>query len=112
MNLQKFNLQNVIIISPIICSIFMAVLILLMQPLLPFKMPLFYSLSWGEEQLATKPQFLIIPALALCITLINLMLSWHLKNNKVLLTRILIFSSLIATGILLINLLKIFFLFL
>lgn len=112
MNLQRFNLQNAIIISPIICSIFMAALILLMQPLLPFKMPLFYSLSWGEEQLATKTQFFIIPALTLCITLINLMLSWHLKNNKVLLIRILIFSSLAATGILLINLLKIFFLFL
>lgn len=109
---KKLNWQNTIIVSPIICSAVMAILILLLQPFLPFKMPLFYSLAWGEQQLATRPQFLIIPALALSITLTNLMLSWHLKNNQILLKNILIFSSFVVTGILIISIIKIFFLFL
>ena len=112
MILKKLNLQSIIIISPIILSFATAILILLLKPLLPFKMPFFYSLVWGEEQLATLPQFLIIPALSSCIALINLMVTWQLNNNQILLKRILIYSSLVSTVILMINIIKIFFLFL
>lgn len=109
---KKINLQNIIIVSPIILSFITAILILFSQPFLPFKLPFFYSLTWGAEQLATLPQFLIIPALSLCFTLINLMVTWQLKNNQILLKRILIYSSLVLTGILVVSIIKIFFLFL
>lgn len=109
---KKINLQTVIIVSPIILSFIIAILILLLQSFLPFKMPFFYSLTWGEEQLATLPQFLIIPALSLCFTLINLMVTWQLKNNQILLKQILIYSSFVSIGILAVGIIKIFFLFL
>ncbi|MBI2017964.1 hypothetical protein HYS92_02850 [Candidatus Daviesbacteria bacterium] len=112
MNLKKFNLQTLVIALPIASSMIIVVLIILMQPLLPFKMPLFYSLSWGEEQLATLPQFLIVPALISCISLINLMISWHLKGSQVISNDILIYSSLFTAVILASAIIKVFFLFL
>lgn len=39
--------------------------------LLPEKIPLFYSRPWGEEQLASKPLFFLIPGIVFTFTLIN-----------------------------------------
>lgn len=111
MIIKKLSFQTVVQTLPIILSLILTILILSTQRFLPFHMPLFYSLSWGEGQLATIPQFLIIPAIISCITLINLMIIWQLHKNQILLKQILLLSSLAITGILTFTILKVVFIF-
>ena len=96
---------------PIILSIPLTVFILLMGRFLPSELPLFYSLAWGENQLVTSLQFLILPSIAVCISLINLLIYWHLHSSQILLKKILLGISLTVTLILLISFFKIIFIF-
>lgn len=50
--------------------------------LLPEKIPLFYTRPWGEEQLAQKQLFFLVPGLMLVFSLLNFCLTRIvLKNN-------------------------------
>lgn len=111
MILKKLNCQNTIIVSPIICSIVLAIFILLTQQSLPLKMPLFYSLPWGEQQLASLPQFLIIPLVAASLSLINLLIIWHLGKDEALLKKILLVTSLVICVSLILATVKIVLIF-
>ena len=93
-------------------AIIMAILILLGGSALPPRLPLFYSLAWGEEQLATLQQFLIIPSLVIAISLINLMISWQLHQSQYFFKLILNFTSLLCVLILIISTVKIVLIFL
>lgn len=101
-----------IFLSPIVLAVFMAVATLLLDKSLPPLLPLFYSLPWGENQLATHQQFLSLPTIAIGISLINLMLYLRLPPSQPILKNILAFSSVLASLILIISLIKIIFLFL
>ncbi len=90
----------------------MALGVLFFLKLLPWQLPLFYSLPWGERQLANQSQFLIIPASIVLITLINLVVSHELHASQSFLKIALSLSSLITTSILIIAILKIIFIFL
>ncbi|MBI2017582.1 hypothetical protein HYS92_00880 [Candidatus Daviesbacteria bacterium] len=79
--------------------------------ILPEKLPLFYSLAWGEIQLASHEQFFILPASIILVTLINLFLSWQLHPSQIFLKKILLASSVIISIILSITFLKIVFIF-
>lgn len=79
---------------------------------LPPKLPLFYSLPWGDEQLANHQQFLIIPASIALIALLNLIISWQLHPSQVFFKKILLTSSLLNSFILTITFVKIFLIFL
>lgn len=98
-------------ILPIILSLLISVTILLMGQFLPSKLPLFYSLPWGEDQLATLWQFLIIPSVLICISLINLMIYWQLHQSQKLLKEILVVTTLICSLILFITFIKIILIF-
>lgn len=66
-------------------------------PNLPSQLPLFYSLTWGEKQLVSLNQFVLLPGIILIITVVNLLISWHLHSSQLLLKRMLsINSALIA----------------
>lgn len=78
---------------------------------LPSQIPLFYSLPWGENQIATSDQFIIIPSLISLIALFNLSLSWYLHPSQTPLKRILALSSFIVSLLLLIASIKIIYLF-
>ena len=93
-------------------AIIIAILILLGGSVLPPRLPLFYSLAWGEEQLATLQQFLIIPSLIIVISLINLMISWQLHQSQYFFKFILSFTSLLCVLILIISAVKIVYIFL
>jgi len=97
-----------IIISPLILSLIMILAIALFG-FLPPKLPLFYSLPWGEGQLATHQQFLIIPASISLITLFNLIISWQLHPSQVFFKRMLLLSPLVISLILTITFIKIVF---
>ena|SRR3989344_9074068 len=75
--------------------------------LLPDKIPLFYSLSWGENQLTRKEQFLILPGLIFFIFVINLITAWQLHIQQLFLKRMLILSIIPLSLIILITGLKI-----
>lgn len=74
---------------------------------LPAKLPLFYSLPWGQAQLATHQQFLIIPASISAIAILNLIISWQLHSSQSFFKRVLLLSSIIVSLILTITFIKI-----
>lgn len=79
---------------------------------LPFRLPLFYSLPWGEPQLAGSNQFIIIPFLIFLVTLFNLAISWYLHPSQYPLKRIISASSLVFAVLMFIASFRIIYLFL
>lgn len=78
---------------------------------LPKQLPLFYSRPWGQLQLGSLSQFMIIPSLIILITLINLTISWHLHPSQLLLKRTINLSSTLVALLLFITAARIIFLF-
>jgi hypothetical protein len=100
-----------IFLTPITISLIMISTILFLSKTLPSKIPLFYSLSWGEKQLANHQQLLIIPGSIILITLFNLIISWQLHSQQTFLKKILLISALLVSLILTISFVKIVFIF-
>lgn len=98
-------------LSPVILSVVLSAVILTAQKYLPSKMPLFYSLSWGEGQLASSSQFLIIPASISAVALLNVLICWQLHKSQSFFRTILLLSSVIVSLILTVTFIKIIFLF-
>lgn len=98
-------------LSPLLISLIIAIIILSLFKLLPPKLPLFYSLPWGEGQLATPQQFLIIPASIIIVTLLNLVISGQLHEQQTFFKRMLLISSITITLILTISFVKIILMF-
>lgn len=80
-------------------------------PDLPHRIPLFYSLPWGEPELASLSQFTILPFIIILTLLINLSLLWHLHHTQVVLKRFLALSTLIISVLITITAFKIVFIF-
>lgn len=80
-------------------------------PELPHLIPLFYSLPWGDDELATLPQFILLPFIILLIILINYSLLWHLHHTQVVLKRFLALSAAVAALLLTITAFRIVFIF-
>ena len=111
---KMFNLKKVnfwITLTPFLLSLAMVVFILISGRFLPPKLPLFYSLSWGEKQLAGHQQLLIIPSSIILVTLCNLTASWQLHPQQLIFKKILLFSSVLVSLILTITFLKIILIF-
>lgn len=109
--MKKINIFSTISFATVSTALVLVVFILVSFSFLPKRLPLFYSLPWGEEQLSTPQQLLIIPSLIICITLINIVLSWQLHKSQYFFKLILSFTAVISSVLLLVSLLKIFFLF-
>jgi|SRR3989344_2860221 len=109
--LQKNGLYFWIGLLPILVSLFITLFILIFFRFMPPKLPLFYSLPWGEAQLGSHSQFLIIPATIVLINLINLMIFWQLHNSQSFFKKMLVLASLTITVIFIITFLKIFLVF-
>ncbi len=97
---------------PILLALFITLFIAIFANFLPPKIPLFYSLPWGDSQLGSKEQLLILPAIIVLITLSNLIISWQLHPSQFFFKKILIFSSMLISLILTITFIKIVFIFL
>ena len=96
---------------PLLSSLFITLFVAISSKFLPPKLPLFYSLAWGDNQLANHQQLLIIPALISLIALLNLIISWQLHDSQRFFKRILIFLSLLISLILTITFFKIILIF-
>lgn len=89
----------------------MFLLILFFPKFLPKKLPLFYSLPWGETQLGSFEQFFIIPGIITLITLLNMIISWQLHPTQAFFKKILTISILPITLILTATFIKIVLIF-
>ncbi|MCL5784772.1 MAG: hypothetical protein M1142_05495 [Patescibacteria group bacterium] len=96
---------------PLILGIITTLTIVVLLNFLPPKLPLFYSLPWGEGQLATRQQFFIIPASIFLITPLNLVISWQLHPSQIFLKKVLLISSTVVSFILTVALIKIVLMF-
>lgn len=85
---------------PVVLSFIVASTIFFVSKHLPPDLPLFYSLPWGENQLAKTDQLIIIPAIFLCISLVNLIIFLQLDEKFIVLKRILSITSIIVSLIL------------
>ncbi|MBI4038804.1 hypothetical protein HY384_02495 [Candidatus Daviesbacteria bacterium] len=85
--------------------------IFFLQKFLPPNLPLFYSLPWGEKQLATKQQLLILPASIALTALLNLTISWQLHEKQSFFKKALSLASIIVSIILTTTLIKIVLIF-
>jgi hypothetical protein len=74
---------------------------------LPQQIPLYYSLPWGESQLASASSLFLLPTLSIVILLINHLFAISFSKKIPLLSHLLIFTSLIVSFFFLITLLKI-----
>lgn len=99
------------ILSSVICSLIILSIFLLNYNNLPNRLPLLYSFTWGESQLVSKPQFIILPLSSIFITLINLGISWQIHQSQYVIKRTLSLNLLLVNLLLLITALKILSIF-
>lgn len=78
---------------------------------LPLKLPLFYSLPWGDQQLVLKQQFFILPAVLGLFCLINLFIVTQLHISQIILKKVLLSSVILLDFIFLITAFKIILIF-
>lgn len=74
---------------------------------LPPKTPLYFSLPWGESQLAPVSNFFLLPGFSMIISLANYALAIFLLEDNRLLSRLLIIFASIFSFLSLIALIKI-----
>ncbi len=94
-------------IAPFVLSLILGVVILFGIRSLSPKLPLFYSLPWGDDQLATHQEFLLIPASIIVVTLLNSVISWQLHPSQSFFKKILLFSPLVVSLLLTVSFVKI-----
>lgn len=109
--LFKFITRFWLELTPFVAALFISIAILMLSKSLPLFLPLFYSLPWGENQLSTRDQLFIIPAIIVLISLINTIISWQLHQSQAFFKKILLGFSLISTLALSITFIKIVLIF-
>lgn len=92
---------------PLILSLSLTIFILLGLKSLPSKLPLFYSLPWGDDQLVTHQELLFIPVSIIVVTLLNIVVSWQLHPSQSFFKKMLLFSPLLVSLLLTVSLFKI-----
>lgn len=100
---------------PIYFSVFSIVIItasfLISYQQLPPKLPLLYSLQWGEDQLVSRQQFLLLPSILIFINLVNILISWQLHIAHKFLKRLLVFNLIFVDLVTLTTAIKILMIF-
>jgi hypothetical protein len=96
---------------PFIISALLIIVTLFLPKFLPNKLPLFYSLPWGDSQLVGTSQFFIIPGLILILSLLNIFIIKQLHQQQTLFKNILILTSFLISAILAFSVLKIIWIF-
>lgn len=113
--LSVWNQSDRFVLVPAVASSASAavttILFFLVQNRLPQKLPLFYSLPWGQAQLSEKHQFLLLPTVLILTTLVNILLALQLHPVQMVLRRILTVSLLLTNIIIIITAFKILAIF-
>jgi len=98
-------------ISAIISVSLILSLYLLAVNVLPSRIPLFYSLPWGQSELVNKSSLLLLPAIITLVALINIFMAYHLHSSQYILKRILLMSTILIDLTIVTAAIKIVFIF-
>ncbi len=98
-------------LSPLLPALLISMVVLFLFKSLPDKLPLFYSFTWGPNQLASHREFFLLPLTVAVITLVNLFLSRQLHQSQYFFKLILTATSLMISLILTITFVKIVLIF-
>ncbi len=92
----------------LILNVVLIISILIFRNLIPPVVPLFYGAAAGEDQLVVALALTVAPCVSLIVTIGNMFLSQTVKDEF--LSKILAISSLLVTGLIMVTVIKIFFL--
>lgn len=108
-NIDDSNLKFYLQVSslPLAVALLITLAIIFYFKHLPPKLPLFYSLPWGEKQLATPSDFFIIPLSLGAVALVNLIIAWYLHPSQSFFKKVLLLVSWVITLTLTIGFIKI-----
>lgn len=110
-----WNTSDKFISIPLILSVLSAFLITTTfaaaYNFLPNRLPLFYSLPWGEKELIYKHQFFVLPAVLLLITFINSAFTWQLHPSQIILKRVMFLILVFVNLFILVTAFKILYIF-
>jgi hypothetical protein len=94
--LRTIETTDKILLYPVFITILSILLLVssffITSPFLPPKLPLLYSLPWGEQQLIGKSQFLLLPALIVGMSVVNIALAMQLHSSHSTLKKMLLLS--------------------
>jgi uncharacterized membrane protein len=99
------------VLSSVITSVIILAIFFFYYAQLPARLPLYYSLSWGEAQMVSKLQFILLPISSIVIAVINLTVAYQLHSSQYILKRTLSLNLLLVNLLLLITSLKILSIF-
>lgn len=99
------------ILISVTCLFLVSTLYFAAYQLLPPRLPLFYSLPWGADQLVVKQQFLLLPTVIVLLTLINLAIASQLHPLQYVLKRTLMLSLILMNIAMLITVVRTLFIF-
>ena len=106
---EKIAFKSSIYIS-LVLNFLNLLLVLILQKNLPPQIPLFYSLPWGEEQLAPSIALLLLPLGIFLIALLNSFLIMASLSKYFLAAKILIWITVCLIFLTGVNLVKVVFL--
>lgn len=95
------------LVSSIVLIVVQLIVVVIIFPQLPPKVPLFYSRPWGNPQLANSTYLLLLPGLSLAILLINAVIAAIFIDQKSFYSFCLTWASTIFSTFCLITLVKI-----
>lgn len=99
------------VVSTAISSILISFVLLVFPSYLPGSLPLFYSLPWGEKQLAATSQFFILPGILVIFGITNAALALQLHSSQIILRRMLLLASVAVDLIIVLSFIRIIFIF-
>lgn len=105
--MPQLKLVYICIISTLSLSVISSLTIIWIKNALPTKVPLFYSLSWGQHQLAPINWLFLLPGITICIMGINLIISKQLHESQLILKRMLLGVILVSDLLILITIVRI-----
>lgn len=95
----------------LLCLLSIINLFAVFYPELPHQIPLFYSLPWGDAQLASLGQFTLLPFIIVLTLLVNFSLIWHLHHTQIVLKRFLSLATAIIALLITLTAYQIVFIF-
>jgi hypothetical protein len=101
------NPKGLFIPLAFILSLAQLLLILSTWQLLPPQIPLYYSLPWGDSQLAQPIAIFILPASSLAVTMFNSLTGVLIFKNKTLIRLVLSASAMLFSFFALVTLIQI-----
>lgn len=95
------------IATTIFVSIISTLGIVWFKDVLPAKVPMFYSLPWGQSQLVSPNTLFLLPILAVGITIVNILISKQLHASQLILKQLLLGIILVSDLLILLTVVRI-----